>query len=146
MIFLTALVIWTYQVNQTGWLENGMLDTFDNHIQMQANVPISVAVMTMPNYGRFWMDYTWGQYVIFPLQNLLGKWIYINPPMYHATETYNSSGAYNSIDFWFNESAGCGDYVYLVYVTSGNPVPFHLIPNVTAVYNPAPKPTGICSG
>ena len=117
-----TFVIWTFPQSVTAgdYLINQMLDTFDMHIRMNASNSISVAVLTTAAYANFSM----------------------NKP-YNTVSLTQSSGAFNSINFNFTTSEGCGDYLYIVY--GGNAmVPFTLYPAVTATYNPTATFTGVC--
>ena len=101
-----------------------MLDTFSNHIQISVNTNISVGVMTIDQYAIFKADLT-----------------------FNKTTPYTMTSFYNgtNIDFYFNESEGCNEYMYIIYNNTGNLGPFTITPNITASYNPSPQLTGICN-
>ena len=106
-----------------GYLTGAMLDTFDNHIQIEADTNISVGVMTQDQLAILIYDVRFGKGM-----------------------PYNTIAFYNGtrINFWFNDGAGCADYAYIVYNNNHSLGPFKVNPNVTAVYNPAKNLTGVC--
>jgi hypothetical protein len=106
-----------------GYLEYGMLDTFDNHIQAQADTNITIAIMTIEQYAILRADVFYG----------------LNHP-YNTTAFYNGT----NINFWFNQSEGCSVYIYIIYRNDHTLRGFNVTMNATAIYNPAKNLTGVC--
>lgn len=96
----------------------GLPDTFDNHIVFNSNQSIIVAVMSIQQYRTG----------------------------FHNTSNFVFDQLYRGkhIDFWFNASAGCADYMYVVFATNPKAVAF-IEPNTTAIYNPGKNLTGVCA-
>ena len=111
-------------VKGRGYLEMGLLDTFDNHIQAQADTNITIAVMTIDQYSILRADVFYG----------------LNHP-YNTTAFYNGT----RINFWFNQSEGCSGYIYIIYRNDHTLRGFNVSMNTTAVYNPASNQTGVCA-
>jgi hypothetical protein len=100
------------------YLFSSMFDTFKMQVQLDSNSSVYVYVFTPTEYVDFQENSANAQ-----------KW------------EARFSG--NIIDFNWNLSTGCAGYVWVVYNPSLQTV--LVKPYVTAVYDPAQNPTGVCA-
>ncbi|MHB1766155.1 MAG: hypothetical protein ACYCS1_11695 [Gammaproteobacteria bacterium] len=103
------------RVSNSQYLFGSMFDTFDNHIILNSSDNITIQVLTAHEFA-----------------------LYATSNIYSAVKTYTG----HHIDFWFNDSAGCASYVYVIY--SSDNQSFIVYPLITAYYNPAYTATGTC--
>lgn len=108
--FGKIIYIWlmpqTFQKNQ--YAINQMQDTFDNHIIIKTDVPVYLYVFDSSQFINFGAGKKFS-----PVKTLEGT----------------------NFDFWFNISAGCGDYFYVIQAI--NNTIFTVYPDVTAIYHPS---------
>lgn len=114
---------WTTEQNITpgNYLVYGLLDTFENMVQINASAPVNIYLMS-----------------IFQFTN------YSKGISSATTQSYTSSGKYNSTDFTVSLTDGCSLYELVI---TGNPSSnsiIHIYPNLTATVMPSAILTGIC--
>lgn len=114
----STFVIWNVPVNVSSgyFLFETVPDTFDYHDNFSSTVPVDVFYFNSSQFVQW----------------------YTHKPI--SGDYVNFTGTENQSDT-FKLAEGCGGYVAIYsFVTSGT-----IFPNVSATYNPAPKPTGSCS-
>lgn len=112
------LTIWNSNTSSVSEYFLTIPDTFKLHMQYTSDVPTEFIVMTSTQYAQ-WVS---------------SRGSVINY-VYEVTGT--------SVSTWFNDSAGCAGYVAIIKAVSGST--FTISPNETALYDPAPQATGVCS-
>ena len=101
-----------------------MQDAYVNHIELKTSVPVIAMVTT------------------------LGTLIHLNGGMPSLTTNHTDAYYGNNINFWFNLSVGCSDYVLVAFTQ--NYTGFRVYPNVTTFTNNsyhipfAANLTGVC--
>ena len=114
----STFVIWNVPVNASAgyFLFETVPDTFDYHDNFSSTVPVNVYYF---NSSQFVQWYT-------------HKPISGDYPNFTSTKSQADT---------FKLAEGCGGYVVIYsFTTTGT-----IFPNVSATYNPAPKPTGSCA-
>jgi hypothetical protein len=114
----STFVIWNVPVNVSSgyFLFETVPDTFDYHDNFSSSVPINVYYFNSSQFVQWYSHET-----------VSGN--YVN---YTGTKQQSDT---------FKLAEGCGGYIVIYsFVTSGT-----IFPNVSATYNPAPRPTGSCA-
>ena len=111
---LTTIPIYptTKSIGTFGYMAGPLLPGFDNHIQFNATVPITLSVYSLSQFN-------------------LGN----NQMQYNQWCQKSSSGNSNTISFWFNYTQQSQqNFVYMIYAQNTSQ-PFSIISNSTAKYN-----------
>jgi hypothetical protein len=94
-----------------------MLPGFANHLNFSAgNVSVTLDILTPQNYAYFATDNSFGIY-----------------------RSYTGT----SQNIWFNVTAGCKGFIYVI--TDGTNSPVTLTTNISAIYEPSGLTDGVCS-
>ena len=115
---------WTITQNITpgNYLVYGLPDTFSNHLRINASNQIVVAVMTIWQFVNF-------------SKGTSGN----------SISSYNSSGAFNSVNFFVNQTEGCSLYeVVVAHQADDINSIITFKPNLTSTLMPAAALQGIC--
>jgi len=103
-----------------GWRVGGVPDTFDYNVSFTSNVPVSVYILTFPQYVQF---------------------ANCNGMISCVTGSYTQYGPTTSLPgSVFTLAEGCSGYVSVFQSTANGTI----YPDVSITYNPAPNPTGTC--
>ncbi|MCL5009448.1 MAG: hypothetical protein M1433_00475 [Candidatus Parvarchaeota archaeon] len=114
------LYIWNQKISEKAdsYVFMSIPDTFRVHMQYNATSDTEFLVMTNQQYVAW-----------------------VNSNGANAASVFSLSG--KQVSGWFNDSAGCAGYVAVIISTSHSA--FSIYPNETALYDPAPSPTGVCA-
>lgn len=98
----------------------GLPDAFANHIVLKSNQTLSVEVLDYQQL-LYWYNNYWEA----------------------GANNYTYRAVGKNINFWFNQTEGCGAYVLLI--SSADNQSFSFQPNITSIYHPADYVTGECA-
>jgi len=125
------LTIWNVAEEIQGpdyYLAGGAPDTFTYHLQATSTGPMSISILTLPDFAA----------ALNCVQNGRGRTNYC---MHHTGTPYNTWENVTSVAYDFHAAEGCAGYV-VVFTSAGD---ITVKPNVSVTYNPSSASTGYCA-